>query len=84
MSEQFCEICRKPCIRFQQTICRWFDRSGKDCAAHGDCDSAVQIGGTCPQCDSDTGVKIPREGTVYCEDCGWPDEDFADLMTEVE
>lgn len=30
----------------------------------------------CPQCKSDTGLKFPRVGTPYCEDCGWPDEDF--------
>lgn len=30
----------------------------------------------CPQCKSEIGVKFPREGTAYCEDCGWPDEDF--------
>lgn len=33
----------------------------------------------CPQCKSETGIKQERCGTVYCEDCGWPDEDFADL-----
>lgn len=33
----------------------------------------------CPQCSSDTGLKFERSGTVYCEDCGWPEEDFADL-----
>ena len=32
--------------------------------------------GFCPQCESPTGLKIPREGGPYCEDCGWPDEDF--------
>lgn len=77
MSEQLCEICRKPCVRFRQTIARWFDATGKDCAAHFECRRATQLGGTCPQCDSDTGVKIPREGGVYCEDCGWPETDFA-------
>lgn len=30
----------------------------------------------CPQCGSWSGLKSPREGTKYCEDCGWPDEDF--------
>lgn len=33
--------------------------------------------GYCPQCQSDTGIKIPRGMDAYCEDCGWPDEDFA-------
>lgn len=32
--------------------------------------------GFCPQCESPTGLKIPRVGSPYCEDCGWPDEDF--------
>ena len=27
----------------------------------------------CPQCGSWEGLKWPRK---YCEDCGWPDEDF--------
>jgi hypothetical protein len=31
---------------------------------------------SCPQCSSDTGVKYPRNDIAYCEDCGWPDEDF--------
>jgi uncharacterized Zn finger protein len=30
----------------------------------------------CPQCGSVEGVKIPRGLPAYCEDCGWPDEDF--------
>ena len=30
----------------------------------------------CPQCNSWEGLKFPREGGTYCEDCGWPDEDF--------
>ena len=28
----------------------------------------------CPQCHSDTGMKYPRTGSPYCEDCGYPDE----------
>lgn len=32
--------------------------------------------GFCPQCQSDTGVKIPQGAPAYCEDCGWPDGDF--------
>ena len=31
---------------------------------------------SCPQCGSDTGIKIPRSDDPYCEDCGYPDEDF--------
>lgn len=75
--QQLCEICKKPVIRFEQTIARWFNEEGEDCAAHYDCKLATEINGKCPQCGSETGVKIPREGGVYCEDCGWPDEDFA-------
>ena len=30
----------------------------------------------CPQCNSPTGIKYPRGYPKYCEDCGWPDEDF--------
>jgi len=37
---------------------------------------AVKDLGNCPQCNSDTGIKYPRNDTAYCEDCGWPDEDF--------
>jgi len=32
--------------------------------------------GDCPQCGSKTGIKIPANHDPYCEDCGWPDEDF--------
>jgi len=31
---------------------------------------------SCPQCESDTGLKYPRALRVHCEDCGWPDEYF--------
>ena len=31
----------------------------------------------CPQCHNKSGVKIIRNGDIYCEDCGWPDQDFA-------
>ena len=34
--------------------------------------------GYCPQCQSEDGVKIPRGRHAYCEDCGWPNEDFSD------
>jgi len=34
--------------------------------------------GMCPQCSSDTGLKYPRNEPPYCEDCGWPDEDFGE------
>lgn len=30
----------------------------------------------CPQCNSWIGLKYPRDSKCYCEDCGWPDEDF--------
>ncbi len=33
----------------------------------------------CPVCNSDTGIKLPREGSAYCEDCGWPHEDLEEL-----
>ena len=36
----------------------------------------ASIKGLCPQCQSDTGLKYPRGMGVYCEDCGWPEEDF--------
>mgnify|MGYP001571203325 CR=1 FL=1 len=35
-----------------------------------------KIPDACPQCKSDTGIKIPRDRSVYCEDCGWPYDDF--------
>jgi predicted RNA-binding Zn-ribbon protein involved in translation (DUF1610 family) len=34
----------------------------------------------CPQCGSDTGIKVVNTNNtsagvdIYCEDCGWPDE----------
>ncbi len=51
-------------------------RSGNNLAAHWECHLAVQPSGICPQCKSDTGVKMPRNDSIYCEDCGWPDDDF--------
>lgn len=30
----------------------------------------------CPQCNSWEGLKFPRGLGPYCEDCGWPDDDF--------
>lgn len=33
----------------------------------------------CPQCGSFEGIKIPRNERIYCEDCGWPSEDFSKL-----
>lgn len=30
---------------------------------------------TCPQCTVGD-IKIPNGYDIYCEDCGWPDEDF--------
>ena len=32
--------------------------------------------GICPQCGEL--LVYPRGDTPYCEDCGWPDEDFDD------
>lgn len=32
----------------------------------------------CPQCKSKTGIKEPRGLSVYCEDCGWPEDDRPD------
>lgn len=32
--------------------------------------------GKCPQCGSD--LVYPRGHECYCEECGWPDEDYAD------
>ena len=37
MSEQLCEICKKPVIKYEQTISRWCDSKGRDCAAHSQC-----------------------------------------------
>ena len=28
----------------------------------------------CPNCKSGTGIKIPRDSSPYCEDCGFPFE----------
>jgi hypothetical protein len=74
--KQLCHICEKPLISGKQCISRWFDEKGKDCAAHCSCENATNIDGCCPQCKSKTGVKIIRNGDIYCEDCGWPDENF--------
>lgn len=38
---------------------------------------------TCPQCGSDTGIKLPSNGDFYCEDCGWPDEDFGEENDQI-
>jgi len=34
---------------------------------------------TCPQCGEL--LVFPREEAPYCEDCGWPDEDFGEEAT---
>ena len=31
---------------------------------------------SCPNCKSNTGLKFPRNDSPYCEDCGFPFEDF--------
>ena len=72
MSE-LCEYCYKPAIKFEQTLARWNDE-GIEHVAHWNCQLAVDY--RCPQCQSYTGVKIPRGLPIYCEDCGWPDEDL--------
>ena len=37
---------------------------------------------SCPRCGSPTGYKYPRGLTPYCEDCGYPDEDFDKTLEE--
>ena len=81
---ELCDLCKKPLVRFKQTIARRTDYKGDETAVHFVCKLAVSPNGRCPQCDSDTGVKIPREGGIYCEDCGWPDEDFKDVGDDAE
>lgn len=34
--------------------------------------------GACTQCGSITGLKFPRGLPAYCEDCGWPDDNFGE------
>lgn len=49
------------------------------CVVHGWRDTSSdkkQAPEVCPQCKSITGIKVPRNDSVYCEDCGWPDDDF--------
>lgn len=49
------------------------------CVLHGWRDTSPgekQSPAVCPQCKSVTGLKFPRNDNFYCEDCGWPDEDF--------
>lgn len=70
-----CKYCGKELVSGRQTIVRWYE-GGHELGAYHDCYKAVKPGGACPQCKSETGVKIPRGLTIYCEDCGWPDEDF--------
>ncbi len=38
----------------------------------------VKTEARCPQCNSWEGLKFPRGLEPYCEDCGWPDEDFGE------
>lgn len=75
MSEETCCYCYKPAIKYEQTLARWND--GADKVAHYTCRLAVKT--NCPQCHSVSGIKMPRGLPIYCEDCGWPDEDFIDL-----
>ena len=76
MPDETCCYCYKPAVKFKQTLSRWND--GKtDKVAHHECYLAVAW--KCPQCESISGVKIPNGLPIYCEDCGWPDEDFNDL-----
>lgn len=41
----------------------------------------------CPQCKKN-GIVEPRGGKPYCEDCGWPDEDYGsetkDALREID
>ena len=73
-----CDICKKPSIKYEQTISRWTDSKGKEIANHHKCEVFISGHGPCPQCGGKE-VKLPREGAPYCEDCGFPDEDFIDL-----
>jgi hypothetical protein len=60
----------------------WYEAAKKIAVAIPDDEWVTQFAtrlDKCPVCDSDTGIKFPREDTAYCEDCGWPHEDFAEL-----
>ena len=56
-------------VRKHYPRCPRFWQTGTDQPKKGDV--------VCPQCGSKE-VKYPRNDSAYCEDCGWPDEDFAD------
>lgn len=38
--------------------------------------AAAVDSGVCPQCGES--LVYPRNDTAYCEECGWPDSDFAE------
>ena len=76
-----CEHCYKEISKGD--IVRWFDKNDKECVAHRVCDLAIQLYGKCPQCASSTGIKMPSGYPIYCEDCGWPDDDFG-IVLEVD
>jgi len=47
------------------------------CRAVRDVSTYLEMyGNKCPRCKSDTGLKWPKGDQPYCEDCGWPHEDF--------
>ena len=72
--KETCVYCYEEMESGRDTITRWYDeRQDKDLAAHNKCYLAVKW--VCPQCKSGTGIKIPRGLPIYCEDCGWPDDD---------
>jgi hypothetical protein len=49
--------------------------------AHGKLmDQMVAEGGTCPQCGEP--IIQPRDSEMYCENCGWPDENREDDVSE--
>lgn len=53
-------------------------------AAWGEYLMAISPGGCCPQCKSKTGIKIPNGDPVYCEDCGWPEDNRGNSQGVVE
>ena len=60
----------------------WFEAAKKIAAVIPDDEWTTEFAkrlDLCPICQSATGIKLPREGSAYCEDCGWPHEDFANL-----
>lgn len=75
MVDEICCYCYKPAIKYDQSLARWHDGKREN-VAHFECDLAATH--KCPQCKSEEGVKIPNGLPIYCEDCGWPDEDLGE------